>query len=204
MSAPESNGPLSNDRAMDELSECPCCGSDSHIVPHIVGKSVRFKVVCEHCELTVPTYSAEADAVAAWNRRAPAADIPTNPPIGHWETLEGESLAREYVAKSRADLCKGELSDFNLANQQYLAGRADHDLVVWQTAAKERIRWLSAQLALAPRAAGRAERQAEVVAWLREAGNDYDASDYEQGLILNALLHCADVIERGQRKDQQP
>lgn len=68
---------------------------------------------------------------------------------GHWGTVEGLHLAQEYADKTRAELTKGELSDLHLANRMYLAGREDLDLIVWQTAAKERIRWLSVQLALA-------------------------------------------------------
>jgi hypothetical protein len=41
------------------------------------------------------------------------------------------------------------MSDFELANRQFLAGRFDTDLVAWQTAAKDRIRWLSVKLAQA-------------------------------------------------------
>ena len=54
--------------AMD-VADCPCCGSDAHIIPHSTGLSVRFKVVCEHCGLATQTYSTEADALASWNRR---------------------------------------------------------------------------------------------------------------------------------------
>ena len=68
---------------------------------------------------------------------------------GHWETPAGLAMAEEYAAMTREDLAKSAMSDFELANRQYLAGREDLDLVAWQTAAKERIRWLSVQLAIA-------------------------------------------------------
>ena len=46
----------------------------------------------------------------------------------------------------RASLPKGDMSDDELANRMFIADRNDLDLIVWQTAAKERIRWLSRAL----------------------------------------------------------
>lgn len=77
-----------------------------------------------------------------------SANLPEALP-GHWDTEDGRDKASEYVAMPRDRLIRGELSDLALANRQFLAGRYDLDLVVWQTAAKERIRWLSVQLAIA-------------------------------------------------------
>lgn len=88
---------------------------------------------------------------------------------GHWTTLEGQRIAQEYATKSRTDLCQGSMSDLELANRQYMAGRGDLDLITWQTASKERIRWLSVQLALALRAADEAEALRARVAELRES-----------------------------------
>lgn len=69
---------------------------------------------------------------------------------GHWDTAAGRQMAESNMrVESRGFLTKGEVSDFALANAVFLAGRDDLDLIVWQTAAKERIRWLSAQLATA-------------------------------------------------------
>lgn len=69
---------------------------------------------------------------------------------GHWDTAAGRDMAESNMRViSRGLLCKGEVSDFALANAVFLASREDSDLIVWQTAAKERIRWLSAQLAAA-------------------------------------------------------
>ena len=67
---------------------------------------------------------------------------------GHWDTAEGHQMALRCLTEIRADLCKGDVSDLALANAVFMASRNDLDLIVWQTAAKERIRWLSAQLAL--------------------------------------------------------
>jgi hypothetical protein len=88
---------------------------------------------------------------------APAGDgeLPDSLP-GHWDGGDGAAIARACTRLGRSTLCKGDLSDMALANAVYLAGRDDLDLIVWQTAAKERIRWLSAHLAAAlarPRAA---------------------------------------------------
>jgi len=66
---------------------------------------------------------------------------------GHWDTEEGAEVARDYATKKRSDLAMGDMSDFALANAQYMVSRDDLRLIAFQTAAKERIRWLSARLA---------------------------------------------------------
>lgn len=73
---------------------------------------------------------------------------------GHWDTPEGHEIAVDYLAKERGSLAMGDLSDFHLANKQYLEEIAIgpviiHSSIGVQTAAKERIRWLSAKLAAA-------------------------------------------------------
>jgi hypothetical protein len=68
---------------------------------------------------------------------------------GHWATPEGALKAREYAALDRGDLVMGDMSDFSLANAQFLQMRDSLLLGQYQTAAKERIRWLSAKLAIA-------------------------------------------------------
>lgn len=73
-----------------------------------------------------------------------SADIPAVLP-GHWETAEGMDMAREYATKTRADLAMSDKSDLGLANALYLVDGP----IMLQTAAKERMRWLSVQLALA-------------------------------------------------------
>lgn len=71
----------------------------------------------------------------------------TKPQPPHWDTDEGTEKANEYLELKREDLGYGHLTDFQLANAQYLCGRGSLELIGYQTAAKERIRWLSAQLA---------------------------------------------------------
>jgi hypothetical protein len=56
-------------------------------------------------------------------------------------------MAVEYLTLPRNRLGRSDLTDFALANAVFLADRSDLDLIVYQTAAKERIRWLSAHLA---------------------------------------------------------
>jgi hypothetical protein len=67
---------------------------------------------------------------------------------GHWDTAEGREMAINYAAKDRASLMMGDMSDFAFANAQFMSDRHDLDHLAYQTAAKQRIRWLSAQLAL--------------------------------------------------------
>lgn len=64
---------------------------------------------------------------------------------GHWTTRDGLEKAKEYAAMTRENLALSDRTDLALANALYLA---DGFLPI-QTAAKERMRWLSVQLAIA-------------------------------------------------------
>lgn len=75
-------------------------------------------------------------------------NLPDNLP-GHWHTLEGAEMAQTHADKTRQQLAFGHLTDMELANRIFMVDRNSPDLVVVQTAAKERIRWLSVQLAIA-------------------------------------------------------
>lgn len=77
--------------------------------------------------------------------------LPDNMP-GHWETMDGADIARRSATETRAKLSFGGLSDFALANSVFLTNRNDPKLLLMLTAAKERIRWLSVQLAIANQA----------------------------------------------------
>jgi hypothetical protein len=68
---------------------------------------------------------------------------------GHWDTDEGTEMANRSLGETRPELMMGELSDLALANAQFLVSRNSLELIHYQTAAKERIRFLSAQLARA-------------------------------------------------------
>lgn len=73
----------------------------------------------------------------------------SGPVTGHLVTDSGTDMANSYLEMSRDDLAYGQRSDLELANDIYMASRHDLELLSLQTAAKERIRWLSAQLARA-------------------------------------------------------
>jgi hypothetical protein len=88
------------------------------------------------------------DQIAELKRIAEAATLPEVLP-GHWSTAEGAEMAREYAGKARSYLAMGDVPDLALANAVFLADRYDLQLIRYQQAAKERIRWLSVQLALA-------------------------------------------------------
>ncbi len=83
-----------------------------------------------------------------------AGPVFTAPVDGHWSTDEGTEMANRYVAMDREDLAYGHMTDLELANAVYMSDRKSLDLIVMQTAAKERIRWLSAKLAETTRATG--------------------------------------------------
>lgn len=61
------------------------------------------------------------------------------------------------------------MTDFNLANMVFLAGRDDADLGMYQMAAKGRIRWLSIELALAQEKAATAVAALEAIVPLSRA-----------------------------------
>ncbi len=72
----------------------------------------------------------------------------SKPVPGHWSTDAGTDMANRYAKMDRSELGMGQLTDLEIANAIYMADRHSLDLIMLQTAAKERIRWLSAQLAL--------------------------------------------------------
>lgn len=63
---------------------------------------------------------------------------------GHWHTQQGHEMAERYAKMTRDDITGKQFTDFELANGVYM-----HDDLVFQTIAKDRIRWLSVQLAIA-------------------------------------------------------
>jgi hypothetical protein len=68
---------------------------------------------------------------------------------GHWDTDAGHDIATQYAKTKRADLMRPQVSDLVLANEIFMTDRNDPALIVYQQAAKDRIRWLSVQLAIA-------------------------------------------------------
>lgn len=73
----------------------------------------------------------------------------SDPIAGHWSTDEGTEMANRYLGMTRDELGHGTKTDLELANAIFMVGRDSLSLMGLQTAAKERIRWLSAQLAKA-------------------------------------------------------
>ena len=98
---------------------------------------------------------------------------PKATPSSQWK-VNGESdpHGSRYDCE-RAALAKGSLTDDELANGIFMADRSDLDLISWQQAAKDRIRWLS-------RAIDRAEADKVVVAEhiLAYGYADMDKGDY--------------------------
>lgn len=141
-----------------ELLPCPFCGS-TNIDPTGWRSLDAQGPACDDCGASAGQISLNhADNIAAWNarHRGSTAVVDELPDVasGHWETPEGREIAVDYLAKDRASLCMGELSDFHLANKQYMEDISVgtftfQSAIAMQTAAKERIRWLSAQLAAA-------------------------------------------------------
>ena len=66
-------------------------------------------------------------------------------------------FTRQYAGRPRSF---GHMTDFELANAVFMADRNDLGLIVYQTAAKERIRWLSLRLAEAEAALAKATEKA--------------------------------------------
>ena len=54
----------------DELKPCPFCGSEDVQEAGPLGFSQSWVVFCLDCAIEGPKREAQADAIAAWNRRA--------------------------------------------------------------------------------------------------------------------------------------
>lgn len=74
-------------------------------------------------------------------------DLPETLP-GHYETAAGREMLERYAGKTRAELCGGSLTDTEAAFAIAMLSRDDlsHEAVL--TIAKDRIRWLSARVAV--------------------------------------------------------
>lgn len=68
---------------------------------------------------------------------------------GHWTTPAGSIMAQEYAEKTRERLCGGQFTDMEVAARIALTTRGDLDHEARLQMAKDRIRWLSVQLAMA-------------------------------------------------------
>lgn len=122
---------------------------------------------------------------------------------GHWDTAEGREMAIEYADKPKSWLIMSEVSDFALANAQYLVGRDSLELIHYQTAAKERIRWLSVRLAIAEAALeGRAIEAAEAdllgkaLEAARKAKRELENGNGEVMSIIAAMSHLDAILSQ--------
>ncbi|MEJ8403837.1 hypothetical protein WKI27_00570 [Brevundimonas vesicularis] len=104
--------------------------------------------------------------------------IPREP--GHCDDdAAWNSFVAQYAGQPRS---RPDLTDFALANAVFLAGRHDLDLIVYQTAAKERIRWLSIELAKAKTAEDR--RAVKPLDWRKPTKRDRDEGGRESALWI--------------------
>ena len=109
--------------------------------------------------------------VAAAISTAPA--VPATPGARWREEGKDDPHGNCYDCE-RADLAKGKLTDDELANRVFAANRGDLDLIVWQDAAKDRIRWLSRSLY---KALGLQTFQSRVQAWMLTCFGEKISSD---------------------------
>lgn len=67
---------------------------------------------------------------------------------GHWRALDGYEMAKRYASRAREDLCGGESTDMLVAFEIADLRRDDFNFESTLATARDRIRWLSVQLAL--------------------------------------------------------
>jgi hypothetical protein len=67
---------------------------------------------------------------------------------GFWTSKEGYDVALEYAKMEQSQLTRGDTPNDEVAARLNALTSFDLQLIVWQTAAKERIRWLSVQYAI--------------------------------------------------------
>jgi hypothetical protein len=111
-------------------------------------------------------------------------------PPGHCDDDRAwQEFYAEYSGKDREDFGYGDLTDFALANAVFMASRHSLDLIHYQTAAKERIRWLSIKLAeaLAERSA-----HAEEIGRLK-GGKRAPVQGYSAGIPWDMHLRAYDA-----------
>lgn len=67
---------------MSELKPCPFCGGRATVKTRYIGygsiglgEHDEYRVVCKECRASNAEYRAEAESIAAWNRRADVAPV---------------------------------------------------------------------------------------------------------------------------------
>lgn len=67
---------------------------------------------------------------------------------GHWMSVAGHEMAQRYAVMDRCELAGGDRTDMEAAYDTAMIMRSDLDHEARLSVAKDRIRWLSVQLAL--------------------------------------------------------
>lgn len=128
--------------------------------PDIHGEQVPIHEVAERARSCAHWWEKDASvqfltkaewlAVADWIGSEPGLAGPASP-YPDWVAEDKGDEVCEMVQKQRelkrSDLPMSEMSDFRFANAQFLIDRNSFERSVYQSAAKQRIRWLSVQLA---------------------------------------------------------
>lgn len=119
---------------------------------------------------------------------------------GHWETDDGHKKAQDYATRPRARLALGDTSDLKLATAIYLVDRDSLHLIRLQAAAKQRIRWLSVQLALAKLALGDVLRCADDADGVLRFGlmdcRDNEGQPYQSADLERVLKQASTVFHQ--------
>lgn len=99
----------------EELKPCPFCGASAQVAEMPRGFRNYFALECAMCSGEGPPGKTSAEAIAAWNRRAPVVVTPEmtkraldaqpyadeNDPIRAWQMLEvGDVDDKERLAKA--------------------------------------------------------------------------------------------------------
>lgn len=95
MSAPEPAPRVPEEGA--ELLPCPLCGGEAELWPHIAGRNYAAFVACmaRCCVFATASTHTTQQAIAAWNRRTPAAPASPRQDPSASGVVEGEEMTRE-------------------------------------------------------------------------------------------------------------
>lgn len=83
---------------------------------------------------------------AAKPKHSPLPQVGSATPAAKWRQEGKEDPHGKHYDCERAQLAMGDLTDDEMANAIFMADRSSLDLIAYQTAAKDRIRWLSRAL----------------------------------------------------------
>lgn len=106
---------------------------------------------------------------------------------GHWTTPDGAEMAKRYVDIPRHQLFGGDFTDFEAAHRVAMTMRSDLDFEASLALARDRIRWLSVQLALSNQEVARLKPESDM---FRRAVGAADV--FQNGGPLAYLLRLGD------------